>query len=81
MTATTADLVNAHPVQLKPENVGNIAGRWVTNELLLRSALWYATRGQPVFPCYRWEGEKAKSPLTSNGFHDATVDTDQTSRS
>jgi Bifunctional DNA primase/polymerase, N-terminal len=64
----------AHPIQLKPENVDNVAGKWVTNDLLLRSALWYASIGQPVFPCYPWEGDKAKSPLTTNGFHDATVD-------
>jgi hypothetical protein len=65
---------DAHPIQLKPENFDNVAGYWVTNDLLLRSALWYASIGQPVFPCYPWQGDKAKSPLTSNGFHDATVD-------
>jgi len=68
---------DAHPIQLKPENVDNVAGYWVTNDLLLRSALWYASIGQPVFPCYPWEGDKAKSPLTTNGFHDASVDASQ----
>jgi Bifunctional DNA primase/polymerase, N-terminal len=63
-----------HPVQLKPENAANVAGRWITNDILLQAALWYGSIGRPVFPCYPWEGDKAKSPLTSNGFHDATVD-------
>jgi hypothetical protein len=75
MTATTS--LDAHPIQLNPENFDNVAGYWVTNDLLLRSALWYASIGQPVFPCYPWEGDKAKAPLTSNGFHDATTDADQ----
>jgi hypothetical protein len=68
---------DVHPIQLKPENFDNVAGKWVTNDLLLRSALWYASVGQPVFPCYPWEGDKAKAPLTINGFHDATVDAEQ----
>jgi hypothetical protein len=68
---------DAHPIQLKPENFDNVAGKWVTNDLLLRSALWYASIGRPVFPCYPWEGDKAKSPLTTNGFHDATIEIDQ----
>jgi hypothetical protein len=71
---------DAHPIQLKPENFDNVAGKWVTNDLLLRSALWYASIGQPVFPCYPWEGDKAKSPLTRNGFHDATTDINQIRR-
>jgi len=70
-------LADAHPIQLKPENFDNVAGKWVTNDLLLRSGLWYASIGQPVFPCYPWEGDKAKAPLTTNGFHDATTDPDQ----
>jgi hypothetical protein len=69
-----------HPIQLKPENFDNVAGKWVTNDLLLRSALWYASIGQPVFPCHPWEGDKAKAPLTTNGFHDASLDADHIRR-
>jgi hypothetical protein len=43
MTATTS--LDAHPIQLNPENFDNVAGYWVTNDLLLRSACWYATGG------------------------------------
>jgi hypothetical protein len=72
---------DAHPIQLYPENVDNVAGYWVTAELLLRSACWYATGGRPVFPCQPSDGAyskaDAKAPLTPHGFHDATTDTDQ----
>jgi len=36
-------------------------------------ALGHATAGRAVFPC-QWQGPKRKSPLTSNGLHDATLD-------
>jgi hypothetical protein len=73
---------DGHPIQLKPENVDNVAGYWVTNDLLLRSACWYATGGRPVFPCCPWDGAfnnykgepiDAKAPLTFHGWKDATT--------
>jgi hypothetical protein len=79
----TADV---HPIQLKPENSENVAGRWVTNDLLLRSALWHASTGRPVFPCCPWDGAftnykdepiDGKAPLTRNGFHAASLDAQQ----
>lgn len=39
-------------------------------------ALDLAALGWRVFPC-RWTGDAAKSPLTTHGHHDATVDPDQ----
>jgi hypothetical protein len=70
----------AHPIQLNPENFDNVAGYWVTNDLLLRSAYWYAQTNRPVFPCQPWNGAyskaDAKAPLTAHGFHDATTDVD-----
>jgi hypothetical protein len=75
-----------HPLQLKPENFDNIAGYWVTNDLLLRSACWYATGGRPVFPCCPWDGAfnnhkgepiDAKAPLTYHGWKDATTNLPQ----
>jgi hypothetical protein len=69
---------DAHPIQLKPENFDNAAGYWVTADLLLRSALWYAAIGRPVFPCQPWDGAYSKAdgkaPLTAHGFHDASTD-------
>src|SRR5687767_8361470 len=44
--AMTAPPEGAHPSQLKPENVDNIAGNWVTADILLQTALWYATAGR-----------------------------------
>ena len=40
---------------------------------MLRRALTFAAAGIPVFPCL----PGGKPPLTANGFHDATIDTDQ----
>lgn len=40
---------------------------------ILATALNYAARGLPVFPC----NPKNKAPLVSGGFHKATTDTDQ----
>ncbi len=37
------------------------------------AALWYASRGIPVFPCR----PRAKEPLTDHGFHDASADFEQ----
>lgn len=75
-----ADIADVHPIQLKPENAANVAGYWVTSDLLLRSACWYAATGRPVFPCQPWDGAyskaDAKAPLTAHGFHDATTDVD-----
>jgi hypothetical protein len=80
---TAADIADVHPIQLKPENAANVAGYWVTNDLLLRSACWYAANGVPVFPCCPWDGAyldykrdpiKAKAPLVTHGFKDATTD-------
>jgi hypothetical protein len=76
-----ADIADVHPIQLKPENAANVAGYWVTNDLLLRSALWYAAIGRPVFPCCPWDGAyldykpiDAKAPLVNNGWKDASTD-------
>jgi hypothetical protein len=75
-----ADIADVHPIQLKPENAANVAGYWVTNDLLLRSACWYAQTNRPVLPCQPWNGAyskaDAKAPLTAHGFHDATTDVD-----
>jgi hypothetical protein len=74
---------DAHPIQLNPENFDNVAGYWVTNDLLLRSALWYASIGTPVFPCCPWAGAynnhkgepiDEKAPLTFHGWRDATTE-------
>jgi hypothetical protein len=51
---------DAHPIQLKTESVDNVAGYWVTADLLLRSALWYAAIGRPVFPANRGTGHTAR---------------------
>jgi hypothetical protein len=42
-------------------------------EETLQWALAYAASGQPVFPC-RSSGPRAKTPLTPNGFYDASAD-------
>jgi hypothetical protein len=85
MTATAAP-DDAHPTQLKPGNVDNVAGNWVTNGLLLQWAIAYATHGTPVFPCCPWDGAfndykgepiKAKAPLVRHGFKDASTDINQ----
>jgi hypothetical protein len=77
---------DAHPIQLNPENFDNVAGYWVTNDLLLRSALWYASIGTPVFPCCPWAGAynnhkgepiDEKAPLTFHGWKDATTESAQ----
>lgn len=47
--------------------------RWAAPDLMLRSALWYAAKGWPVFPCR----PGLKVPATRNGFKDATVDPSQ----
>jgi hypothetical protein len=88
MTATAAP-DDAHPIQLKPGNVDNVAGNWVTNAMLLQWAIAYATHGTPVFPCCPWDGAyndykgnsiKAKAPLVAHGFKDATTDVNQIGR-
>src|SRR3954447_13294338 len=43
---------------------------------MLRPALAYAKSGVPVFPC----NPATKSPLTANGFHDATTNLEQIKR-
>src|SRR5882757_7804433 len=43
-----------------------------THEMALRTALQLAERGIPVFQCKFTD----KSPLTKNGFYDATTDPD-----
>lgn len=43
---------------------------------MLEQALAYATAGVPVFPC----APAGKTPLTRNGFHDATTDHDKIRR-
>lgn len=40
----------------------------------LTAALELAALDWPVFPCVEARGEKAKSPYTKNGFHDASTD-------
>jgi Bifunctional DNA primase/polymerase, N-terminal len=89
MSTITDDLVDVHPIQLKPENVENVAGKWITNDILLQAAAYYAQAGRPVFPCCPWFGAfndykgepiKAKAPLVRNGFKDATTDQDQLAR-
>jgi hypothetical protein len=79
-------MVDVHPIQLKPENVENVAGRWITNDILLQAALYYARNGRPIFPCCPWDGAflnwkgepiDGKAPLTRNGFHDASLDESQ----
>ncbi len=42
-----------------------------TRSKALGAALAFAERGKPVFPCRH---APAKTPLTTNGFHDATTD-------
>jgi hypothetical protein len=68
---------NTHPIQLKPENIDNAAGNWITAQTLMQAAIDYATNGRPVFPCQPWDGAynkaDAKAPLTRNGFKDATT--------
>ena len=43
---------------------------------MLKSALWYAEHGVPVFPC----SPRAKEPFTAHGFKDATADAHQIRR-
>lgn len=45
--------------------------------IALDAALELAGNDWPVFPCVETKSEKAKSPYTKNGFHDATTDPDQ----
>lgn len=40
----------------------------------IEAALELAALDWPVFPCVETPGEKAKSPYTKNGFHDASTD-------
>jgi hypothetical protein len=78
MMADPAAPADAHPIQLTPENVDNVAGYWVTNDLLLRFALWYASIGRPVFPCDWRPGDHAKAPMVPPpGFRLATTDPQQ----
>ena len=49
------------------------------NKDLFIAAVRLARQGVPVFPCH-WEGDKAKRPLTKNGFLDASTDEDQIKR-
>jgi hypothetical protein len=44
-----------------------------------KAALKIAKTGQPVFPCWP-DGPKVKSPMTKNGWKDATTDPDQIKR-
>src|SRR5215216_3463065 len=73
-----------HPIQLKPENVDNVAGNWITAELLMQAAVGYAKTGRPVFPCQPWDAAyskaDSKAPLTRSGFHDATTRVDRIQR-
>ena len=41
---------------------------------MINAALELAALDWPVFPCREEPGEKAKSPYTPNGFHDASTD-------
>ena len=41
---------------------------------MLADALDLANLGWPVFPCVEIPGDRAKSPYTKNGFHDASMD-------
>jgi hypothetical protein len=75
-----------HPIQLLPENVENVAGKWVTHYTLLHAAIYYGRNGRPVFPCGPWDGAykrrdgtdiDAKAPLVRNGWKDATTDVAQ----
>lgn len=43
----------------------------------LQAALKLAANDWPVFPCIETRGDRAKSPYTKNGFHDATTDPGQ----
>lgn len=43
----------------------------------LAAALDLALLDWPVFPCAEVPGDRAKSPYTKNGFHDATTDPEQ----
>lgn len=47
-----------------------------TQKALYIRARKIAATGQPVFPCHS-KGERAKRPLTKNGFKDASTDPDQ----
>lgn len=46
---------------------------------LYRAARVLAKSGQPVFPCHT-QGERAKRPMTKNGFKDASTDPEQIKR-
>jgi hypothetical protein len=47
-----------------------------STELTYDPPLELAAQGWAPFPC-KWRGEDAKAPLTVNGFHDASRDSDQ----
>jgi hypothetical protein len=76
--AKTEPPTNTHPIQLKPENIDNVNGNWITAQTLMQAAIDYATNGRPVFPCQPWDQAynkaDAKAPLTRNGWKDATTD-------
>lgn len=46
---------------------------------MFRAAQMLVRQGQPVFPCHS-KGERAKRPMTKNGFKDATLDVSQIQR-
>jgi Bifunctional DNA primase/polymerase, N-terminal len=82
MTATA----DVHPIQLEPKNAENVAGVWITSNILLHAALYYARGGRPVFPCCPWDGTylnhkgepiDAKAPLVTHGFKDASTELQQ----
>lgn len=49
------------------------AARFDASGALAESAMWYARRGWPVFPCV----PNDKVPATRNGLHDATTDVER----
>lgn len=59
----------AHTVELDALDAAD-QSRWAAPDIMLQSALWYAARGWPVFPCK----PGLKVPATRNGFKDATCD-------
>src|SRR5215216_4782257 len=69
------------PNSAETRNVDNVAGNWVTAEILMQAAVDYATCGRPAFPCQPWSGaygpHDAKAPLVRNGWKDATCNVGQ----